>query len=68
MPTVTVTKFAPITADELWDSLMTVDNFVELMALQPKEPYLHDISEMEYYDNLRKEINDTAVKWGFVSK
>lgn len=61
-------KFAPITADELWDSLMTVDDFVELLALQPKEPYIHDIAEMEYYDELRKEIHDTAVKWGFISK
>ena len=68
MPTVSVTKSAPMSADELWASLMTVDNFVDLMALQPKEPYLHDISEMEYYDDLRKEINDTAVKWGFCTK
>ena len=68
MPTVSANISAPMSADELWDSLMTVDNFVELMALQPKEPYIHDFSEMDYYDDLRKEINDTAVKWGFVSK
>ena len=24
-------KFAPITAEEFWDSLMTVDDFVELI-------------------------------------
>ena len=39
-----------------------------MLAQQPKEPFMHDISEMEYYDELRKEIHDTAVKWGFVSK
>ena len=68
MPTVSANISAPMSADELWDSIMTIDNYVELMSLQPKEPYLHDISEMEYYDELRKEIHDTAVKWGFVSK
>lgn len=28
-------KFATITADELWDSLMSIDDFIELMASQP---------------------------------
>lgn len=64
----TVTKSAPLSADELWHELMSVDDFIELMARQPKQPYMHDISEMEYYDDLRKEINDTAYKWGFVPK
>lgn len=68
MPTVTVTKSAPMSAEDIWASVMTIDDYVELMALQPKPPYIHDIAEMEYYDELRKEIHDTAVKWGFVSK
>lgn len=42
-------KFAPITADELWDSLMSINDFIELMASQPKNPYLTEqIEEIDF--------------------
>lgn len=50
-----------MTAEEFWDSLMTVDDFVELMAQQPKEPY-----PTEHIEELN--IRANAVKWGFCSK
>lgn len=50
-----------MSADELWDSIMTVDDFVELMALQPKEPY-----PTEYVESI--DIRADAFKWGFCTK
>lgn len=61
MPTVSANISAPMSADELWASLMTVDDFVELMARTPKEPYPTEY--VEYID-----IRANAFKWGFCTK
>lgn len=61
MPTVTANISAPMSANELWDSLMTVDDFVELLARTPKEPY-----PTEYVESI--DIRADAFKWGFCAK
>lgn len=61
MPTVSIIKSTPMSADELWDSIMTVDDFVELMACSPKEPY-----PTEHLESIN--IRANAVKWGFCAK
>ena len=61
MPTVSVNKSAPMSAEDLWAELMTIDDFVELMALQPKEPY-----PTEYVESI--DIRADAFKWGFCAK
>ena len=36
-------KFAPISAEEFWDSLMTVDDFVELILDRTSNEHIEDI-------------------------
>lgn len=36
-------KFAPITVEEFWDSLMTVDDFVELILDRTPKDHIDDI-------------------------
>ena len=55
---VTDNKFAPITVDQFWNELMSVDDYVELMARTPKEPY-----PTEHVESI--DIRADAFKWGF---
>lgn len=41
--TVVDNKFASITVEEFWDSLMTVDDFVELMLDRTPKDHIEDI-------------------------
>ena len=60
-PTVSVTMAEPMSADELWNSIMTVDDFVELLAGQPKDPFQTEhIEDLDFHAN--------ALKWGFITK
>ena len=55
---VTDDKFAPITVEEFWDSLMSIDEFVELMASTPKKTF-----PTEHVEEI--DIRSDSFQWGF---